>query len=94
MTLRLFFMRHGETEWSLSGQYSGRADIPLTEHGADEARQLGKRIRSIPIGLSVEHAQHFLLNTASLSVLCYEHDRTDEPAIALWNSAAIERPGA
>jgi probable phosphoglycerate mutase len=40
------------------------------------------------IGLSVEQAQHFLLSTASVSVLCYEHDRTDQPAIALWNSVA------
>lgn len=45
MTLRLFFMRHGETEWSLSGQHTGRADIPLTTDGEDEARQLGERLR-------------------------------------------------
>jgi probable phosphoglycerate mutase len=31
-----------------------------------------------------------LLNTASVSVLCYEHERTDQPAIALWNSVARE----
>ncbi len=29
MTLRLFFMRQGETEWSLSGRYGGRADTTL-----------------------------------------------------------------
>ncbi len=45
MTLRLFFMRHGETEWSLSGQHTGRADIPLTANGEDEARRLGERLR-------------------------------------------------
>jgi len=38
-------MRHGETARSRSGQYSGRADIPLTKNGEAEARQLGDRIR-------------------------------------------------
>jgi hypothetical protein len=38
----------------------------------------------------VRQAQHFLLNTASLSVLSYEHDCAGEPSIALWNSAVQE----
>lgn len=194
MPRRLYLIRHGETEWSLSGQYTGRADIPLTAHGEDAAREVGQRLRDIPfayvltsplqrtqqtcalaglepmpeiepdlaewdngddegrtpadiiesrpdwnlfrdgsphgetpaqisnradrliarlrvlagnvalfshghfgrviaarwIGLSVEQAQHLLLSTASLSVLCYEYDRADQPAIALWNSSAHE----
>ncbi len=40
-------MRHGETAWSLSGQHTGRVDIPLTENGEAEARLLGERIGSI-----------------------------------------------
>jgi hypothetical protein len=52
---------------------------------------LGRVLAARWIGLSVEHAQHLLLNTASLSILYYEHARPDQPAIALWNSAPLER---
>ncbi len=190
MTLKIHLIRHGETQWSLSGQHTGRTDIPLTKHGEQMAREVGSHLQAIAfalvltsplqrarqtcelvvpnsmpevdpnlaewdygdfeglttaeihrsrpgwnlfrdgspggetpaqisaraddvinrlveldgniaifshghfsrvlgarwIGLSIEHAQSFLLDTASLSVLGYEHDRSDQPAIALWNS--------
>src|SRR5258708_24504921 len=39
--------RHGETAWSLSGQHTGRTDLPLTEHGERNARALGERLRGL-----------------------------------------------
>lgn len=45
--LRLYLIRHGETEWALSSQHTGRTDIPLTANGDNEARELGKHLRDI-----------------------------------------------
>lgn len=36
--------RHGETAWTISGQHTGRTDLPLTERGEQNARELGKLI--------------------------------------------------
>jgi len=41
MSSRLFAVRHGETEWSLSGQHTGRTDVPLLDAGRDRAKQVG-----------------------------------------------------
>ncbi|MGL5018013.1 MAG: histidine phosphatase family protein [Luteolibacter sp.] len=186
----MYFIRHGATEWSLTGRYTGNKDIPLTTHGRAAARTVGSHLRGTTfahaltsphkrarqtcalvgleppsaiepdlaewdhgddegltpaeifesrpkwnlfrdgspngespsqisdradrliahlrtldgnvalfshshigrvlaarwIGLPAAQAQHWLLDTASISVLCYDHDRIDQPAIALWNS--------
>jgi broad specificity phosphatase PhoE len=41
----VYLARHGETAWSLSGQHTGRTDLPLTEHGERQAEALGERLR-------------------------------------------------
>ncbi|HEY5794748.1 MAG TPA: histidine phosphatase family protein [Bosea sp. (in: a-proteobacteria)] len=45
--LQIYLVRHSQTEWSLSGQHTGRTDIPLTPHGEDEARALEPRFRTL-----------------------------------------------
>jgi len=38
--IRLFFVRHGETEWNFTGKYQGQSDVALSEKGLRQARAL------------------------------------------------------
>lgn len=51
MAAKITLIRHGETAWSLTGQHTGRTDIPLTLHGEQRAAQLRQRLH----GLSFTH---------------------------------------
>lgn len=48
----IYLARHGETAWSLSGQHTGRTDIPLTPQGEENARQLGVRLHKTALTAS------------------------------------------
>lgn len=43
----IYLARHGETEWSMTGQHTGRTDIPLTARGEGNALSLGERLKGL-----------------------------------------------
>ena len=58
-------------------------DIAVFSHG-----HFLRVLATLWIALPVTAARHFLLGTASLSILGYEHNPAQEPAIILWNATA------
>ncbi|WP_022885895.1 histidine phosphatase family protein [Glaciibacter superstes] len=48
---RLWLLRHGETEWSKSGQYTGLTDLPLTAKGEQQAIDAAPKLADLDFGL-------------------------------------------
>lgn len=48
MSARILLVRHGQTEWSVSGQHTGRTDVPLLDEGRRTAKLLGERLHRAP----------------------------------------------
>ncbi|MGW8379937.1 histidine phosphatase family protein [Streptomyces sp. ODS28] len=48
MAARILLVRHGQTEWSVTGQHTGRTDIPLLDEGRRAAKLLGERLHNAP----------------------------------------------
>src|ERR1700674_3649380 len=47
----LWLIRHGETEWTLSGAHTGRTDLPLTQNGERQAIAIGRKLNGLEFSL-------------------------------------------
>jgi probable phosphoglycerate mutase len=64
---QLWLVRHGETEWSRSGQHTGRTDLPLTPAGEQQARALREVLGSVDPALVLCSPRRRARDTAQLA---------------------------
>ena len=85
-TGRLVLVRHGETEWSRSGQHTGTTDIPLTPDGERDARALGSRLAEFDLALVLSSPLGRARRTAELAGLT----PTIDPDLVEWDYGGYE----
>ena len=86
--LRLYLVRHGETAWSLTGQHTGLADIPLTAKGENEARALAGLLRDIPFTHTLVSPRQRAWRTQELALP--DAAAAVEPGLAEWDYGDYE----
>ncbi len=86
--LRLTLIRHGETEWSLSGRHTGRSDIPLTARGEDGARALEPHLEGVAFARVLTSPRARAQRTCALAGL--GQAATIEPDLAEWDYGDYE----
>src|ERR1041384_5450925 len=67
MRHELWLIRHGETEWSRSGQHTSRTDLPLTEEGERRAAELGRKLGGRGFALVLASPLRRALDTCRLA---------------------------
>ncbi|MHA7240599.1 histidine phosphatase family protein [Arthrobacter sp. TMS1-12-1] len=77
---RLWLLRHGETEWSRDGRYTGLTDLPLTGYGEEQALAAREHLQGVDFDLVVTSPLQRAVRTAELAgfpdaeVLPYAHE--------------------
>ncbi len=68
-TQEVYLVRHGETEWTLTGQHTGITDIPLTENGRKVAKLLEPVLAKEEFALVLTSPLHRARETCELAGL-------------------------
>lgn len=78
MPSNLVLVRHGETEWTISGQHTGTTDVPLTDRGREQAEKLGAALRGREFVAVFSSPMSRALDTCLLSGLGEDVQVTDD----------------
>ena len=84
----VYLARHGETAWSLSGQHTGRTDLPLTGRGEDQARALGKRLHGLVFAKILTSPSQRAVRTCALAG--FGATAEIDPDLAEWDYGTYE----
>ncbi|CAM5544354.1 histidine phosphatase family protein [Streptomyces aurantiogriseus] len=83
----LLLVRHGETEWSLTGQHTGLTDLPLTAHGEEQAKSLAPLLTGRTFSVALTSPLHRAVRTAELAGVT---GAVPDPDLHEWDYGAYE----
>lgn len=96
--MKLYMVRHGETDWNKARKIQGQADIPLNEFGRHLAVETGKGLADIPFDLCISSPLMRAVETAELildgrNVPVVTDKRIEEMAFGVWEGRCCSEEG-
>ncbi|MCQ2283611.1 MAG: 2,3-diphosphoglycerate-dependent phosphoglycerate mutase [Bacteroidales bacterium] len=81
---KLILIRHGQSEWNLSNQFTGWTDVDLTPQGVEEAKQAGRILRDSDLDIRYTYTSFLKRAIKTLNYVLEEMDRMWLPVEKTW----------
>ncbi|MBA3776444.1 MAG: histidine phosphatase family protein [Betaproteobacteria bacterium] len=85
---QVYLIRHGETAWTISGQHTGRTDVPLTEQGERDAQALSVRLKGASFAKVLTSPLQRARRTGELAG--FGDQAAPDPDLTEWDYGAYE----
>jgi broad specificity phosphatase PhoE len=87
--MKVYLVRHGETDWNKDGRIQGRKEVDLNLFGLKQAHLCGKRLKNIPFDCAYSSPQSRAYQTAELIVNHHDiglrgHKSLEEIDLGSW----------
>ncbi len=80
----VYLIRHGETEWSKSGQHTSTTDLPLTERGIQQVETLRGHLKPEEFGLILSSPRQRAVKTAELAGFAGPYEPQIDDDLVEW----------
>lgn len=81
---KLILVRHGQSEWNLSNQFTGWTDVDLTPQGVEEAKQAGRILKEAGMDIRYTYTSYLKRAIKTLNFILEEMDRMWLPVEKSW----------
>lgn len=85
---KIYLARHGQTEWTITGQHTGHTDIPLTQIGKQNAVLLGQRLNELTFAAVYTSPLQRARQTCELAG--FDTQAQNDPDLMEWNYGTYE----
>lgn len=96
--MKLYFVRHGETDWNKEKRIQGNVNIELNDFGRHLARETGKGLKDIPFDVCYTSPLWRARETAEIilsgrEVPIIEHEKISEMAFGVYEGGCCSKAG-
>jgi len=94
--MKLYIIRHGETDWNKERKLQGRSDIPINENGRQMARMTAVALKKVPFTFAYTSPLSRAKETAEIiignrAIECIEDQRVEEIGFGIYEGMSLLR---